>query len=278
MSVEIKRFDMRNIDDDKVCVMIGKRNTGKSFLVKDLLYYHKDIPIGNVLSGTEEANGFYGKMMPQLFIHGGYTPDIVDRFIKRQRQVIKELNKERERGVTAENSSIDPRAFFILDDCLYDNSWTTDINIRSLFMNGRHYKVFFIITMQYPLGIPPNLRANIDYVFILRNNNTSDRKRIYEHYAGVFPSFDIFCQVMDQCTQNYECLVINNTVSSTKLEDCVFWYKADPHDDFKIGHPTVWKYNNQHCKSADEDDDEDFDVNKLKKKKSSTYLTVKKTY
>jgi hypothetical protein len=277
MSVEIKRFDMRNIDDDKVCVMIGKRNTGKSFLVKDLLYYHKDIPIGNVLSGTEEANGFYGKMMPSLFIHGGYSPDTVDRFIKRQKQVIRELKKEEERGVRQEQSNIDPRAFFILDDCLYDNSWTTDINIRSLFMNGRHYKVFFIITMQYPLGIPPNLRANIDYVFILRNNNTSDRKRIYEHYAGVFPSFETFCQVMDACTTNYECLVINNTVSSTKLEDCVFWYKADPHDDFKIGHPAVWQYHNQHCKSVDDDDDEQFDPHQNKKKKG-TYLTVKKTF
>ena len=30
-------------------------------------------------------------------------------------------------------------------------------------MNGRHYKMMFIITTQYALGIPPNLRTNIDY-------------------------------------------------------------------------------------------------------------------
>ena len=40
--------------------------------------------------------------------------------------------------------------------------------MRLLFMNGRHWKIILIITMQYPLGIPPNLRTNIDYVFILR--------------------------------------------------------------------------------------------------------------
>ena len=40
--------------------------------------------------------------------------------------------------------------------------------MRLLFMNGRHWKIMLIITMQYPLGIPPNLRTNIDYVFILR--------------------------------------------------------------------------------------------------------------
>jgi hypothetical protein len=143
-------------------------------------------------------------------------------------------------------------------------------------MNGRHYKVFFIITMQYPLGIPPNLRANIDYVFILRNNNTSDRKRIYEHYAGVFPSFEVFCQVMDSCTENYECLVINNTVRSNKIEQCVSWYKAEPHDDFKLGHPTFWKYHQDNFKSGDDEED-DYDYND-KRKKKGTYINIKKTY
>ena len=55
-------------------------------------------------------------------------------------------------------------------------------------MNGRHWHILFIITMQYPLGIPPNLRTNIDYVFILRENIVSNRKRIYDNYAGMFPT------------------------------------------------------------------------------------------
>ena len=63
---------------------------------------------------------------------------------------------------------IDPRAFLILDDCLYDNTWSKDKWMRSVFMNGRHYKLLFLLTMQYALGVPPNLRTNIDYVFILR--------------------------------------------------------------------------------------------------------------
>ena len=140
------------------------------------------------------------------------------------------------------NKSIDPRAFLILDDCLYDNSWTKDKNVRSLFMNGRHYKILFIITMQYALGIPPNLRTNIDYVFILRENYVSNRKRLYEHYAGMFPTFEMFCQVMDQCTENFECLVINNNAKSNKLEDQVFWYKANDHQEFRIGADDYWNY------------------------------------
>ena len=84
------------------------------------------------------------------------------------------------------NPTIDPRAFLVLDDCLYDNSWTKDKNVRSLFMNGRHFKILFIITMQYALGIPPNLRTNIDYIFILRENYVSNRKILYEHHNRIF--------------------------------------------------------------------------------------------
>ena len=65
-SLELKRFDMKNIGSDKVIVFIGKRETGKSILVKDLLYYHQDIPVGTVISGTEGANSYYSKIVPSI--------------------------------------------------------------------------------------------------------------------------------------------------------------------------------------------------------------------
>ena len=89
MNLELKKFDISSISSDKVCVFIGKRETGKSFLVKDLLYYHRHIPIGTVISGTEGANKFYGHMIPSLFIHEQYTPGIVANTLKRQKMVIK---------------------------------------------------------------------------------------------------------------------------------------------------------------------------------------------
>ena len=138
-------------------------------------------------------------------------------------------------------TTIDPRSFVILDDCLYDATWTKDKMMRLLFMNGRHWKVMLIITMQYPLGIPPNLRTNIDYVFILREPYISNRRRIWENYAGMFPTFEGFCQVMDQCTENYECLVINNNAKSNKLQDQIFWYKAQARGDFKLGSKEFWE-------------------------------------
>jgi hypothetical protein len=265
MNLELKKFDMKNItfnpeeSNGPVIVFIGRRDTGKSFLVRDLLYYHQDIPIGTVISGTESGNGFYARHVPKLFIHEEYNTAIIENVLKRQKMVLKQIKKEKE---AYGRSNIDGRAFVILDDCLWDNSWARDKMMRLLFMNGRHWKIMTTITMQYPLGVPPNLRTNIDYTFILREPYITNRKRIYENYAGMFPTFESFCQVMDQCTENYECLVISNNARSNKLEDQIFWYKAEPHDDFKLGSKEFWRLSED---IVSDDEDEAYDPNAVKK-------------
>jgi hypothetical protein len=277
MNLELKKFDMKSIsfkpNESKgpVVVLIGRRDTGKSYLVRDVLYYHQDIPIGTVISGTEEGNGFYGKLVPKLFIHNEYNTAIIENILKRQRGVLKQIKKEMEQF---NRSTIDPRTFVILDDCLYDNTWARDKMMRLLFMNGRHWKVMLLITMQYPLGIPPTLRTNIDYVFILREPYIANRKRIYENYAGMFPTLESFCQVMDQCTENYECLVINNNAKSNKLQDQVFWYKADAHNDFRLGSKEFWELSKQ---INDDDDEEQYDPNNVKKRGQGPKIAVKKS-
>lgn len=273
MQLHLKKFDISTIDDDKVIVMIGKRDTGKSFLVRDLLYYHRDIPIGTVISATESANKFYSHLVPSLFIHDEMNAQVIENVLKRQKLLIKKVNREK---ALMGSSKIDSRAFFILDDCLYDNCWIRDKNIRYAFMNGRHVKLMLLITMQYPLGIPPNLRTNIDYVFILRENLVSNRRRIYENYAGMFPNFDVFCTVMDQCTENYECLVINNNAKSNKLEEQVFWYKAENHEPFRLGAREFWMLNDELAQDEDDDGEELFDANNFKKRKNTPVINVKK--
>ena len=259
MTLELKKFSMKSIkfnpneNQGPVIVLIGRRDTGKSFLVRDLLYYHQDIPVGVVISGTEAGNGFYGGIVPKLFIHDEYNTVIIQNILKRQKVVLKEIKKEIE-VYKRRTTKIDPRAFVILDDCLYDNSWSRDKMMRLLFMNGRHWKIMLVITMQYPLGIPPNLRTNIDYVFILREPYLNNKKRIWENYAGMFPTFESFTQVMDQCTEDYECLVINNNSKSNKLEDQIFWYKADPHNNFKLGSKEYWELS-KNINSDDEEED-----------------------
>jgi hypothetical protein len=249
---------MSSLKDDGVVVMIGKRGSGKSYLTKDLLYHKRDIPTGTVISGTEIANGFYGDFVPKIFIYEEYEESIMENLFKRQKKLLRKIQK---------GKKLDIRVFLIFDDCLDDNKgWKNSKYIRGVFMNGRHFKILYILIMQYPLGIGPNLRTNIDYVFILRDPIVSNRLRLYKNFAGMFPSFEIFCTTMDQCTENYECMVIDNTKKSNKLEDLVFWYKASGHEDFKLCSEEIWEYSRQMCiednsSSDDDDDDEHYNQN-----------------
>jgi hypothetical protein len=256
-------------------VVIGKKDTGKSFLVRDILFStQRHFPVGTVISATEVANEFFQNMVPSKFIHDKYRPEIVQNVIKRQATLKTKRNTDK--AAHGGSSSIDPRAFLILDDCLYDaKSWINEESTRFVFMNGRHIDLMTIITMQYPLGITPNLRTNVDFIFILRENILGNRRRIYENYAGMFPTFDMFCSFMDQCTENYEGLVICNNVSSNKLEDQVFWYKASDHPPFKLCDASLWA-DNRPFQSAMLSTD-DYNPMNFKKKNAGPSVWVKKT-
>jgi len=82
----------------------------------------------------------------------------------------------------------------------------------------------------------------------------------------------MFCKVMDACTENYECLVLDNTVKSNRIQDCVFWYKATVRKNFKVGSPQLWgmhkkMYNSKHADQKEQD---------AKKANRKTAITVTK--
>lgn len=277
MKLELKKFDPSKIASDSVVVFIGKRNTGKTFCMKDILNYHKNIPVGIAISPTERANGFFEKFIPKMLLYDDCEEQVIKKFLDRQIRITTERKMELKKTGT---SQIDPKAFLILDDCLYDKRWINDVSIRSIFMNGRHYKIFFLITMQHALGLPPVLRNNIDYIFIFRNNIIKEKQKIYDNYAGMFPTFEVFNQVMNQTTENFECLVIDNKIQSNKIEDQVFWYKAVD-TNFKMCSQELWEMQTMEEQRREmglkeEDDDEPFDSGVFTKKKNSNNIQVKK--
>lgn len=257
---------MSSIADDKVVVCIGRRGTGKSWAVRDLLSHHTSIPTGMVISPTEKANRFFSEMVPEVLIHDEYSGKAVENLVKRQQAVMRKHNSEK--SLHSDNP-VDPRAFAILDDCNYDSTWIKDKNIRYLFMNGRHIKVFFIVTMQYSLGLPPILRSNVDYTFIFRETNVSNRKRLYENYAGFVPNFEAFCQILDQCTQEYDFLVVNNTCRENDLTKQLFWCRANRPPSFQLCTRSLWRLSTQINSEKGKDDGlELYDIEKLKKIKT----------
>jgi hypothetical protein len=213
---------------------------------------HK-IPMVVCMSGTEEGNGFYGKYMHPLCIHGDYKKDIVSNLIKSQHKKVKKCN---DAGINPDTRP-DLGVGLLLDDCGYDKKIMTQKDIRQIFMNGRHWKICFMIGLQYMMGLPPDIRTQIDYVFCLRENIIANQKRLYDNFFGCFQKFSHFQEAFNACTNNYECLVLDNNSKSNKIEDCVFYYKATPNREYKIGSRELWKYLDSRMKIDEDDEDED---------------------
>lgn len=229
---DFKKFNVSSIQDHSSICMIAKRNSGKSWLVRDIIYNKRDIPAFVVIAPTDKLSGFYNEFIPSTFIHYEYDTHVLTKIFKRQELMIQK-NKERKKEG---KSLIDTRLMLIMDDCLASKQiWAKDQNISELLQNGRHYHITYILTMQYSLGVSPELRSNFDFIFLLGEDFVSNQKRLYDHYAGMFDSFDIFKKVFIAVTDNYACMVLNSQVKSKEITEKVFWYKAKVHEKFHVG-------------------------------------------
>ena len=85
----------------------------------------------------------------------------------------------------------------------------------------------------------------------------------------------MFCTVMDSCTEDYECLVLDNTKTSNKIEDCVYWYKAPIRRNFRIGSQRLWDYH-AHNYNPRHTNGGPLDKSLVRKKSQGPAVTVKK--
>lgn len=222
MKIKLNEFSLKMMTDHPTICMIAKRDSGKSFIAKEILYYYRDLQCGAIISPTERTNPFYKDFFPDLFIHY----DIKDQLLKRilLRQTLMGFKAETKRN---QGKFVDPTAILIMDDCLARaKNWKKNVLISEIMMNGRHYKLIYILTMQTPLGIGPELRLNFDYVFLLKDNSSINMKKLFDNYASVFPSQRVFEKVFRYCTADFRCMVVNNKTKSSELADLVLWYKA----------------------------------------------------
>lgn len=250
--LKLTEFKMKSLLPDATILCLGRRRSGKSFLVRDIFYHHKHIPSGIVFSSTEEASPFFSDFIPDCFIHSEYNSELLTKMLSKQQKRIRESKSA---GKSLDGKTPSNNMFIVLDDMLHDaKSWKSDKLIKNIFFNGRHYNIFFILTMQYAQAIPPELRSNIDYIFVFNEPSIQNRKRIYDAYCGIIPTFEHFCNILDACTENHECLVIKTSSISKKLSDQIFFYKAKEHLNFKVGNRAIWKYHSSNYNKCYEDD------------------------
>jgi hypothetical protein len=203
-------------------MIFGKREVGKTFLVKELLS-HLNCSHAEIINPTEMYKQEYAPSIPSIphiAHHIQYAKEIVDGFVAMQKKEWKQLHQQKKANC------------ILFEDCMYNNLWTKHESIRYLFMNGRFVRAKMVMVMQFPLVVPPCLIMNVDYIFIFKERIESTRKRLYKLYGGIFPTFELFCEALDEINNvPFACLVINNTSHS---DDKVMIYIAPEWPDWRV--------------------------------------------
>jgi len=230
-SLEIKQFDIKTFIDLRepisnnksfIGVVIGRRDYGKTHLVKDILHTHnnvykdKTIFMFNSCYLEEYSNKFTDATVCE------YEPStvhsIMAKTFKRQRIEFEKCK------INVDTDT--PHSIIVFEDCIYDPNWYKDKYIKFLFMNGKFFKFSTLITLQYPISIPCHIQYDFDYIFVFRAPYSSYRKMIWENYLSTIPfSFEDFNTLMDKLLE-YECYVFHITSKSSNLQDIIFLHKS----------------------------------------------------
>jgi GTPase SAR1 family protein len=250
LTVKVRELNLDMIDPplDKIfdpdqgsvkTIVIGKPGTGKTSLISSLLYWKRHIyPVAMAISGSEDSNHFYRQILPSTFVYNTYDEETIKNFVRRQKIAKQHLQY--------------PWAVMLLDDCTDDTKVFNKPLQHALFKKGRHWKMWYILSLQYAMDVKPVIRVNTDGCFILREPSPKIRKVIWENYAGIIPDFSLFCDIMDVITDDYTALYIHNKSQSNDWRDCVFYYRADLDampSNWRFGCDDLWKFHYQRYNS-----------------------------
>jgi hypothetical protein len=251
--ITLREFKLHWILSDSIVVLVGRRRSGKSWLIRQIIHMlsTRGMPYGKIYSGTEHCNPFFRNFFPPLFIQNEFDEEDLAKVLDSQK---KKVRKAAKKYNVQDGRCLENNMLLVFDDMLsQDNIWKKSQNFKKLFVEGRHYNILFVMSLQHVLGIPPAQRDNIDYAFLFANDGQNLRK-LWENYAGVIESFDMFKKIFYHCTRNKGCMVINKTSSSEDLTDKVFFYKALDPGRFRFGTRSLWRLNDENYMSSDDEE------------------------
>jgi len=215
------------IDGNRRFLLEDGTVTHNTSLMENIAYYLKHrYPVARVFMGTE---GGYRKMcniFHPLYVSNYYDEDEEKQHILRQRTC------EIENGAGyAGNYAIN-----IIDDASDDPKVYKKRVMRGLFKLGsQHWNQLFMVGSQYAIDMPPDIRKSVSYVAIFFEPEEIERKKLYNNFGGLAGSYENFCDLMDQITGDYTCLVFKKRTQSNVMEENISWFKTKQLKDWKFG-------------------------------------------
>ena len=163
-NVNITRFDPRIMGRSDINLVIGQDGSIKRNIMTNMLEFGRAASSGRacggstaqssdcvIINGSEDINGHYGLHFPEVHVHNEFKNEIVDEFVNRQ---IEDINR----------LSYNPNAFLLIDDVCYNSIKNV---VRRPIFTSRYLYMTIIIGSQCMMDMTPDVRGQIDRVFVL---------------------------------------------------------------------------------------------------------------
>ena len=196
----IENFDINTIKYNESIFIIGRRETGKIHICKQILKTKKYMKNGIVFDPLDSDKNLkyksYREIIKNEFIFDEYNPEILESLF------------------TYKVKHKDNYSFVVLDNCFFNKERFENNVFRKLIFNSRCYKIFPIITMAYCYKLPQSYISNIEKFFILKETNDNNLRRIYKNImSNYFEKYEDFIEEFRKYTSNGDCMVydrVNN--------------------------------------------------------------------
>jgi hypothetical protein len=205
----------------KIWTLIGQCDSGKSQMIKYLIWEHRNIfKFGLVFSPTK-CTGQYNYIANQNYVIDGYSQEIEDKILKPYVQDLRKKTAELQTKAREKNPNIKdadlpklPPNFIILDDivgAITGSQW-----LQNFITTHRHTNTSIFIAAQYlkTRAIPTCLRENSNYIISFGSGNSNTYKALYEimgNGKGI-TDFEQFKKLLQDATSEpYRSLVYSNT-------------------------------------------------------------------
>jgi GTPase SAR1 family protein len=207
------KFDISN----KMILLVGKRNSGKSVLAKYLIEKSKPFDRVIVFCPTETINTWYGRFLDPRFIFEEYNELYLEALFKKLEKENANKSKEQMKSV-----------LLILDDCVGDVSLRNSKVLKKIYVRSRHINLSLMVISQSLMELNPLQRANCDYICVSVLNHSSVESLADQYSSGRNFTKKDFIKMYYDTVVNFNWLCINNNCTKTNdVNEVYFSVKAE---------------------------------------------------
>jgi hypothetical protein len=237
--IEIKEFDIQNIEPSSSWIILGPPGTGKTSFAEELVRFNRHrYPVGKVICSVPTPHKRWCKFFHPYYVLASFKKEQEEEFIEKRQKPLSTLE------------GIGKYCVYILDDIDVPKHKLRTPFFSDLFKQGsRHFNMLTICINQSALEFPYELRSAASYVVMFRYTSNVDRKKLYNNYgvSAYFKNEKQFNNVLNNLTGNKQCLIIKQRSDTGQFADSVFYYQLhQPMTDWTFGCQEYIDYGEKH--------------------------------